>query len=82
MKPGSLRDFASLRTDVTDCAIGLAAAQEHETWFRAQVDAALSQEDQNVAIWHSHDDVWADVMKFAEQEANQAGAPLESSSAK
>lgn len=56
------------RTDVTDRAKRVAAALEHDTWFRAQVNEALLQEEQGTATWHSDDDVWADVMKAAGQE--------------
>lgn len=51
------------RTDVTDRAKRAAAALEHDTWFRAQVDEAMEQEERGVATWHSHGDVWTEVRK-------------------
>ncbi|WP_052191457.1 hypothetical protein [Luteibacter sp. 9133] len=51
------------RTDVSDRAKRASEALEHERWFRAKVDEALQQEEQGVATWHEHADVWEDVKK-------------------
>jgi hypothetical protein len=53
------------RADVTERAKRAAAALEHDTWFRAQVEEALEKEKQGTATWHSHDDVWAAVREAA-----------------
>ncbi|MET0616606.1 MAG: hypothetical protein ABWZ54_02470 [Luteibacter sp.] len=60
------------RTDVIDRARRAAAALEHDTWFRAQVEEALLAERQGTASWHSQDDVWAAVMEAAGRKASQA----------
>jgi hypothetical protein len=53
------------RTDVTERAKLAAAALDHDTWFRAQVEEALEKERLGTATWHSHDDVWAAVKEAA-----------------
>jgi hypothetical protein len=56
---GSLRPA---RTDVTRRAKEAAEALAHDQWFRAQVDEALDEEARGVATWHTHEDVWADLL--------------------
>jgi len=50
------------RKDVSARAKAAKQALAYDQWVREQVDEALAEEKNGTATWHSHDDVWKDVL--------------------